>query len=69
MSKPTVNELPVDRHKRKEFIRLYGEIGEHYREDDWMTRFAFWSLGWDYGHRYAEEHDESKDIGKKGVAT
>jgi hypothetical protein len=33
----------------EEFTKLYGPIGDNWDEDDWLTRFGFYSIGYQDG--------------------
>lgn len=38
--------------KRNSFIKLFGDIGETYNEEDWHCRFGIWCMAWDSGFNH-----------------
>lgn len=38
--------MAKDERCKAEFIKLYGDIGEHYDEELWLERFGLWAAGW-----------------------
>jgi hypothetical protein len=57
--------------QRAEFIKCNGEIGEIYKEDEWMLRFGFfctgYSAGYDAALKLAEGQKPSTNIRMDGI--